>query len=568
MRRKSLLILFLLFLPMYLVLAQKDIPKWVDKAKRAVFTVITYDKEGNMLHTGNGFFISEDGVACSDYSLFIGAEKAIINTFEAKQYPVKSIMGIDEMYDVIKFRVEIDKNVSPLTIATAEVQKGDDIYLLPYSAKKERNSLTGKIEEVSSVSGGFKYYTLALDFNEKMVSYPIMTGAGEVIGLLQNNAPGETNPSYAIDVSFVKSLSLSALKMNNTSLSKIGIKKALPEQEEQALAYLFLRSGGLSADDYLDLLNDFVSQFPASSEGYLRRATHYAVNFKDDASFQKAEEDLRTAEKTAEDRGNVYFNAAKIIYSNVVSQEGLTYKDWGLPKALTENGKALAIDSLPLYMQQRAEILFAMQDYEQAYTYYDKVNHSNFSSPASYYSAAKTKELMGGEGREVIALLDSALTFFTPPLSLDAAPYLLERAQVKMNNELFREAVEDYDQYYFAVNGQVNDLFFYYREQANYHSKNFIKALEDIQKANELNPGNVTYLAELGAVNLRLSKFEEAIGNLQEALTIDPDFAACYRLIGFCQIHLNRQDEACKNFNKAKELGDEAVDSLLKKYCK
>ena len=51
---KKLLILPLaLFLLVQSGLAQT--PKWVEKAKRAVFSVITYDKNDKMLNTGNGF---------------------------------------------------------------------------------------------------------------------------------------------------------------------------------------------------------------------------------------------------------------------------------------------------------------------------------------------------------------------------------------------------------------------------------------------------------------------------------------------------------------------------------
>ena len=32
-------------------------PKWVEKAKRAVFSIVTYDKNDKMLNTGNGFFV-------------------------------------------------------------------------------------------------------------------------------------------------------------------------------------------------------------------------------------------------------------------------------------------------------------------------------------------------------------------------------------------------------------------------------------------------------------------------------------------------------------------------------
>ena len=77
-------------------------PKWVEKAKRAVFSVVTYDKNDKMLNTGNGFFVSEDGLALSDYSLFKGAERAVVITADGKQMPVDVILGANDMYDVIK----------------------------------------------------------------------------------------------------------------------------------------------------------------------------------------------------------------------------------------------------------------------------------------------------------------------------------------------------------------------------------------------------------------------------------------------------------------------------------
>ena len=80
-------------------------PKWVEKAKRAVFSVVTYDKNDKMLNTGNGFFVSEDGLALSDFSLFKGAERAVVVTADGKQMPVSRILGANDMYDVIKFRV-------------------------------------------------------------------------------------------------------------------------------------------------------------------------------------------------------------------------------------------------------------------------------------------------------------------------------------------------------------------------------------------------------------------------------------------------------------------------------
>ena len=68
-------------------------PKWVDKAKRAVFSVVTYDQNDKILNTGNGFFVTEDGVALSDYTLFKGAQRAVVMSSDGAQMPVEAIDG-------------------------------------------------------------------------------------------------------------------------------------------------------------------------------------------------------------------------------------------------------------------------------------------------------------------------------------------------------------------------------------------------------------------------------------------------------------------------------------------
>ena len=135
-------ILLLPFVLLFLVQGSfAQTPKWVEKAKRAVFSVITYDKNDKIMNTGNGFFVSEDGLALADYSLFKGAERAEIVTADGKQMPVSLILGANEMYDVIKFRVGItEKKVQALTVATTVPVVGADAWMLPYSTQKSKDS--------------------------------------------------------------------------------------------------------------------------------------------------------------------------------------------------------------------------------------------------------------------------------------------------------------------------------------------------------------------------------------------------------------------------------------------
>ena len=567
--KKILILPLLLFFLMQGSMAQT--PKWVEKAKRAVFSVVTYDKNDKMLNTGNGFFVSEDGLALSDYTLFKGAERAVVITSEGKQMPVSLILGANDMYDVIKFRVAItEKKVPALIVAKTAPAVGADAWMLPYSTQKSIACVTGKVKDVSKVAGEYHYYTLGMQMKDKMVSCPVMNAEGQVFGIAQKSSGIDTvTTCYAAGAAFAMAQKISALSLGDAALKKIGIRKGLPETEDQALVYLFMASSSLSGDDYEKLLDDFIRQFPANADGYLRRANYYAAKGKDDqAWYDKAVADFNQALKVAQKKDDVYYNIGKLMYAYQLSKPEKTYKDWTYDTALQNVRQAIAIDPLPIYIQMEGDILFAQQDYAGALAAYEKVNASNIASPATFFSAAKTKELAKGDPKEVVALMDSCIARCPQPITADFAPYLLERAQMNMNAGQPRNAMLDYDAYHTAVKGEVNDVFYYYREQAALKARQFQRALDDIVKAIEMNPTDLTYQAEHAVVNLRVGRYEEAIQILDNILKADPKYAEAYRLLGLCQIQLKKTDEACGNFKKAKELGDPNVDELITKYCK
>ena len=567
--KKILILPLLLFFLAQGSMAQT--PKWVEKAKRAVFSVVTYDKNDKMLNTGNGFFVSEDGLALSDYSLFKGAERAVVITAEGKQMPVSTILGANDMYDVIKFRVAItEKKVPALVVAKTTPAVGTDAWMLPYSTQKSIACVSGKVKEVSKVAGEYHYYTLGMQMKDKMVSCPVMNVEGQVFGIAQKSSGLDTvTTCYAAGAAFAMAQKISALSLGDAALKSIGIQKGLPDTEDQALVYLFMASSSLSSEDYGKLLDDFIRQFPANTDGYLRRANYYVAKAKVNQSwFDKAVVDLNQALKVAQKKDDVYYNIGKLMYAYQLSKPEKTYKDWTYDTALKNVRQAFAIDPLPIYVQLEGDILFAQQDYAGALAAYEKVNASNMASAGTFFSAAKTKELLKAEPKEILVLMDSCISRCPQPITADFAPYLLERAQINMNAGQPRKAMLDYDAYFKAVNGQVNDVFYYYREQAALKARQYQRALDDIAKAVELNPADLTYQAENAVVNLRVGRYEKAIEILNGILKNDPKYGEAYRLLGLCQVQLKKTDEACANFKKAKELGDPNVDELIKKYCK
>lgn len=544
-------------------------PKWTEKAKKAVFSIITYDKDNKIKATGNGFYINEDGTALSDYTLFEGAERAVIITADGKESPVESISGVNSVYDVIKFRTPIEKKQQTLQIATQPAKVGEIVYLLPYSTQKSSTCPTGKITSVDSIGNHSFYYTLEMKTNDKTVSCPIMNTNGEVIGMIQKSVSDDEKESYAIGASYGSALNITALSTNDRALQTIGIKKALPDTEEQALVYLFMAASNMTAEEYQKTLNAFIEQYPNSYDGYIRRATLY-MSSGDSTQYTLAEEDLNKAIEVAANKAEARHSVAKNIHSYMLSLNGKEpFEAWNYDKALDIIRQAIQEEALPIYIQLEGDILFAQQKYEEAYKSYEKVNQSEMASPATFYSAAKTKQLIeGADFNEAIALMDSAIVRFTKPYTSEAAPYFFERAEMYAMAGKYREAVIDYNTFYDAIKGAVTATFYFQREQAEIQCKMYQQAINDINKAVEMEPTNADFWLEKGAVHMRFNQMKEAVDALNKSISLNDKLAAAYRMLGYCQAKEKNTTDACANFAKAKELGDEVVDKLIETYCK
>ncbi|WP_195372097.1 MULTISPECIES: serine protease [Parabacteroides] len=575
--KQTLLLLILICCHLLPATAQKNTPKWMDKSKKAVVLITTYGKDGAKLTSGTGFYVSETGDVLAAYDLFKGAEKATITDVDGKTYPVTAIVGADELYDVIKVKSEAPKKVQFLPIASDPLAVGTAAYLLPYTTVKTLNFGQGTITEVSKLKDPYSYYKLSIPLEDGQVNAPILNAEGQVFGLAQADASGKKDVSYAVSAAYTNSLSVAATDFLNTVYNNIGIKKAWPADEEQAQVALFLKGSTQDAKSYLETLNDFIATFPNSADGYLNRASHYAGRRAELAStpaeqanyLNKALDDIKTASKFSDKKGDVYYNQAKLIYNVAAGDTTLTDPAWSVQAALETIQKAIQEEDLPVYHQLAGDIHFFLKEYEQAYNEYMVVNNSDLASPTSFYWAAKAKENVTGFNiGDIIALLDGAIEKSGLPLTPEAGQYILERIDWKLRLSQYAEAIADYDLYYKAMNGDVTSNFYYYREQAKFRSDDLEGALADIKEAIRLSPDIPDYRAEEASVYVRMKNYNDALTSIDNALKVAPDFAACYRLKGICYVRMEKKAEACEALNKAKELGDPLAERLIKEHCK
>ena len=537
-------------------------PSWVKKAANAVFTLKTFDANNQLIGSSNGFFVGTQGEAVSSYLPFKGAQRAVIIDAQGKEWPVDCIIGANDMYDVAKFKVDI-KKPQTLTVASVKAEQGATAWLLPYAAKKAPVCKKATVNAAEVFQNDYAYYTLDMQPDELQTGSPILNDEGEVIGILQPTADAKAQQSYAVSAQFASTMQMSGLGMNSTAMKATGIQKALPDDLEQAQVALFMGASSSDSLQYANFIERFIQKFPQSPDGYIYRARNLTSSLR----FAEAEKDMAQALKVADKKDDVHYQYANLIYQHHLLQANTPYEPWSLERGLKESQEAYAVNAMPVYLQQQAQLLFTLKKYEEAFQLYQQLATSEMRSADTFYAAAQCRlALKDQEG--AIAQMDSAVNTFSKPYLRAAAPYLMARARLLDQAGKYRQAVADYNEYEKLMPGQLTADFYYLREQTEFAGHLYQQAIDDIKKAVDMSPQEPAYHAEKASVELRVGMIDEAIVSAQEAIRLAPEQADGHLLLGLGLCAKNQKQEGLQHLQKAKELGHEQAQSLIDKYSK
>ena len=533
-------------------------PGWVKNSSRSVFTLKTFAADGSLIASSNGFFTGTNGEAVSNFTPFKGAARAIVIDAQGKELQVAGIMGANDMYDVVKFRVNSAKT-QPLTLSSSVAPIGSLAYLLPYHEVKAVKS--GPVRKAETFQGDYPYYTVALSMGENQVSCPLLDASGQVIGMMQQPAVVGDSLCYAISALFVDSLKINGLNFYDETFKLTQVKKLLPTDIKEANLVLYFAGTQSDSAEYVSLIQDFVQQFPSAPDGYIYRAQQETAA----GDFAAAERDMDQALKLANPKDDAYFNYARIIYNKEIYQSAQPYAGWNLDKALQQIQAAISINPVPTYRQLEGNILFAKQQYDEAYEIYNSLLSTNLRSAELFFAAARCKE-MQKDTTAMLALMDSTINMFSRPYLKEAAPYLWARSEARRNAGRYRDAITDMNDYETIMTATINDNFFYIRHQVEIQGRLYQQALNDINRAIQMNPNEILYYAEKASLEIRVGLYDQTIATAKECIALDAGNSDGYLFLGLGQCLKGQKVEGIKNLQKAKELGDTQADALIEKY--
>ncbi len=526
-------------------------PGPVQKVAKSVFTLTTFNKDGDIIASTQGVFIDNKGTAISTFKPFIGATKATVVDASGKSMTVDAIMGADELYDVAKFRVE--GSTTGATLANNGSTAGSKVWLIPYSIKKPAYQQ----EDISSVekfNTTYNYYIFTNNAPENAVGCPFANKDGQVIGLMHNNGS-----VTAIDANYAKQLHVTGLSTLDAALRESGIRTALPDTENDAVTMMTLNKGQKTKEEYMKYANEFISKFPTSAFGYREKA----AMLTDKAEYAEADKLMQEGIKKATNKDEAHSNYADLIYQKLVYHGDSIYPAWNADKAIEEAQKAYSAKTQPIYKHQEAQINYLRKDYQKAYEQFMELTKTSINSGELYFEAAQAKSQLKAPDAEIKVLLDSAVSVGSRTGIV--APYYLTRAQFLDAQGKYREAVADYNMYD-SIARPLDPTFFYARYKCELKIRQWQQALLDIARACYLNPKEPTYFAEWASLDIRVKRYEEGIKAAEACIQLAPEYADGYLLLGIMQAETGKKTEAKKNLEKAKELGDTRAEEYLKKY--
>lgn len=551
MRKIVLIITFVLTLTTH-IFAQSSM---VQKAGKTVFSLTTFKPDGTILATSHGVFCGDEGEAISSFTPFIGAKSAVIIDASGRKSEVESIIGANEIYDICRFKVT--NAVSPITVAEKEAT--GKVFAVSYSTKRpSAKALTVKTSE--KFLDKYNYYVFNEEISDEFEGCPIVNESGMLIGLVQRS-----KASYDIistDSRYYSQLATTGLSSHDQVFRKTGIRATLPKDHDQARLMLMMINADTDSLNAVNSIKDYQKIYPTDIDSYSAMARFQLSR----GNIESATMAMEDAIKNLPNKDEAYSEYAKQIYGVATVLPDSIENKWTFDLAEEQINKAIQINNSPAYQHQLAQIIYAKGDYQKAYSLFEAVANGGMSTSEVYYEMAQCKSHLGAENKDILPLLDKAVEQGPKPITRITAPYIYARGLIYDDMGEYKKALQDYNLYDTLMVFQASHDFYYTRFKCELQIRQYQQALNDIAHAVYLNPSEMTYLAEMASLQLRVGQYENAIKTCELSLRMTDQYADIYIIQGVALIKQNRKDEAMTAFRKAADLGDTRGNEYIEKY--
>ncbi len=172
----------------------------VRRIKPAVFKIHTYDRFGNMLGQGTGFFVSEDGLALSNWHVMEGAERGEVIFSDSVSYPIESIISRNERRDIALISVKVDDKVPFLKLSEDTLWEGEEVVVIGAPVGFEGTVSTGIVSSLRRMDDLGDVIQITAPISPGSSGSPVANSRGEVIGIATMIHTQAQNLNFAVRI--------------------------------------------------------------------------------------------------------------------------------------------------------------------------------------------------------------------------------------------------------------------------------------------------------------------------------------------------------------------------------
>ena len=174
----------------------------------AVFMLETFDKDGESIRTGSGFFISADGLAVTNLHVLENAASAEITLHNGDVYPVRGMHAASEEFNLTIISIDsAEGGWKHLAVADSDlIGVGNSVYVIGSPLALLNTMTAGIISKASRTVDGdtFIQFTAPISFGSG--GSPLLNSRGQVIGVASNSFSYGQHLNLAVPINHLKTM--------------------------------------------------------------------------------------------------------------------------------------------------------------------------------------------------------------------------------------------------------------------------------------------------------------------------------------------------------------------------
>ena len=187
-------------------------------ASPSVFFIEIFDSHGTVIKTGSGFFISESGLAITNYHVIIGADSARITTDDGTVFDIAGMYDYNWRNDIAL--IQIDGEGFPyLDLAdSSQIQTGATVYTLGSPLGLQASFTRGIVSQALREIEDTSFIQLDAPISSGSSGGALLDSSCRVIGITSATMNDSQNINLAVPINFCAELSREAFLPLNSSL--------------------------------------------------------------------------------------------------------------------------------------------------------------------------------------------------------------------------------------------------------------------------------------------------------------------------------------------------------------